>query len=109
MPEPPVATVAVTINVPPAFEDRLADWLLGREDVTGFTSVTAYGHGANDGELSVAEQVTGRQKRAEVRLEMAVDAVDTLLAALAAAFDGTELYYFVTPVLRSGHLRRRRT
>ena len=81
----------------------------GLEDVTGFTSVTAYGHGANDGELSVAEQVTGRQKRAEVRLEMAVDAVDTLLAALAAAFDGTELYYFVTPVLRSGHLRRRRT
>ena len=109
MAEAPAATVAVTINVLPAAEDRLTEWLLGRHEVAGFTSVAAHGHGASHDDLSVAEQVTGRQRRVEVRLEMAAEAVDALLAALLAAFEGTDLYYFVTPVLRSGHLRRRVT
>jgi hypothetical protein len=107
MAEDPVPTVAVTINVPPAAEDRLTDWLLGRPEVAGFTSVAAYGHGASHDDLTIAEQVTGRQRRVEIRLEIAADALDALLAAITATFDGTELYYFVTPVLRSGHLRRR--
>lgn len=106
MAERTVATVAITINVPPAMEERAIDWLLGREEVAGFTSRAADGHGASHDDLSVAEQVTGRQRRAEIRVEIAADMLDPLLAALIAAFNGMDLYYFVTPVLRSGHLRR---
>lgn len=100
-------TFAVTLNVAPAAEERVVDWLLGREETAGFTSYTAFGHGADHDDLSIAEQVTGRQRRAEIRLELAQPLIDPFLAALIAAFDGTDLYYFVTPVLRSGHLRRR--
>ncbi len=105
--EPGAATVAVTINVPPSAEDRLTDWLLGRAEVAGFTSAAAYGHGANAEELTVAEQVTGRQRRVEVRLEIGAEGLDAFLVALTAAFAAADVYYFVTPVLRSGHLRRR--
>jgi hypothetical protein len=99
--------VAVTINVAPAAEERLIDWLLGRDETAGFTSCAAFGHGTNHDELSVAEQVTGRQRRVEVRLEIAETAIESFLAALIAEFAGTDLHYFVTPVLRSGHLRRK--
>src|SRR5512143_1233241 len=107
MSEHAAPTVTVTINVAPAAEERVVDWLLGREEATGFTSYAAFGHGASHDELSVAEQVTGRQRRVEIRLELPQPLVEPFLSALIAAFDGTDLYYFVTPVLRSGHLRRR--
>jgi hypothetical protein len=109
MSEHAAATFAVTLNVAPAAEERVVDWLLGREETAGFTSYTAFGHGAEHDDLSVAEQVTGRQRRIEFRLELLEPLVEPFLAALIAAFDGTDLYFFVTPVLRSGHLRRRTT
>ena len=106
MSEHTTPTVAVTINVAPGAEERLIDWLLGRDDTTGFTSCAAFGHGGNHDDLSIAEQVTGRQRRVEIRLEIAATAIEPFLAALRATFDGTDLYYFVAPVLWSGHLRR---
>lgn len=102
--DPNGATVVVTLNVAPALEERVVDWLLELEQ--GFSSASIHGHGARDSELSVAEQVSGRQKRVEFRTEMAAATVDGFLAALATRFAGTDLYFFVTPVLRSGHLHK---
>ena len=99
--------VAVTINIAPTAEERVIDWLLGREETTGFTSYAAYGHGASHHDLSIAEQVTGRQRRVEIRIELAQSALEPVLAAVVAEFEGTDLYYYVTPILRSGHLRRK--
>jgi hypothetical protein len=98
-------TVAVTLNVAPAAEERVIDWLLGRDEAVGFTSGMVFGHGADHADLSIAEQVTGRQRRVEIRLELARTKLETFVAELIAAFGGTDLYYFVTPVLRSGHLK----
>jgi hypothetical protein len=102
--DPNTATVVVTVNVAPALEEPLVDWLLELE--LGFSSVNIHGHGTRHSELSVAEQVSGRQKRVEFRTEMAAGNVDGFLATLAAQFAGTDLYFFVTPVLRSGHLHK---
>jgi hypothetical protein len=99
-------TVAVTLNVLPTFEERIVDWLLDHDAVSGFTSYAAHGHGARHEGLSLAEQVSGRQRRVEFRLELPVRALDFVLTDLASTFGGTDLYYYVTPVLRSGHLRR---
>ena len=96
--------VAVTVNAPPAFEERVVDWLLSR-DTPGFTSYAAHGHGSTSEDLTVAEQVSGRQRRIEFRIDVAAAALDGFLAALTAAFAGTDLYFSVSPVLRSGHLR----
>jgi len=107
MSESAAATVALTINVAPAAEERVIDWLLGLDHVAGFTSCAAFGHGASHDDLSIAEQVTGRQRRVEIRLEISSTGLDAFVGALTAVFDGTDLYYYVQPVLRSGHLRRR--
>jgi hypothetical protein len=98
--------VAVTLNVLPAFEERVIDWLIDRDDVSGFTTYSAFGHSARHHELTAAEQVSGRQRRVEIRVELRVPVLEGFLAALAARFGGTDLYYYVVPVLRSGHLRR---
>lgn len=98
--------VALTLNVAPAFEERIVDWLLDRDAASGFTSYAAHGHGARHDELSLAEQVSGRQRRVEFRVELPAGELDGVVAELAARFAGTDLYYYVTPVLRSGHLRR---
>jgi hypothetical protein len=98
--------VAITLNVAPAFEERVVDWLLARDAASGFTTYAAFGHGARQDELSLSEQVQGRQRRIEFRIELPSSALDVFVAALLASFGGTDLYYYVTPVLRSAHLRR---
>lgn len=104
MDETSTSIVAVTVNAPPAFEERVVDWLLSR-DAPGFTSYAAHGHGATSAELSVAEQVSGRQRRVEFRIEVAAAELDGFLDALTTEFAGTDVYFLVSPVLRSGHLR----
>jgi len=97
--------VAVTLNVPPAIEERVVDWLLDRDATSGFTTEAVHGHGSRHGNLSVAEQVGGRQRRVEFRIELPVVALEAFVADVTESFAGVDLYYFVIPVLRSGHLR----
>ena len=104
MSESIAGSVAITLNAPPALEERIVDWLLGQEDAVGFTSYFAHGHGTRHEDLSVAEQVSGRQRRIEFRIELSTAELDGFCGALAASFAGVDLYYFVFPVLRSGHL-----
>jgi len=96
--------VLVTINVPPALEEAVVDWLLARDSVTGFTSYRAYGHASAHEHLSIAEQVSGRQRRLEFRVSMAALALDVFLSDLADQFSGADVFFVATPVLRSAHL-----
>jgi hypothetical protein len=102
--EPTADSVAVTLSLAPSLEERMIDWLLERDDVATFTGYTTYAHGADGRELSVAEQVSGRQRRLELRVEIRSAAVDAWLAALATDFAGADVDYHVTPILRSGRL-----
>jgi len=103
--EAPGGSVAMTLSFTPALEERVIDWLLTRDDVVSFTAYAVHAHGTDHEELSVAEQVSGRQRRIEVRVEFPAAALDGWLAALVAAFGGADIYYAVTPVLRTGRLR----
>ena len=98
-------TVAVTLYLSSALEERVIDWLLARPDVATFTSAIVNVYGADSRGLSTAEQVRGRQRRAELTIELPVDAVEAWLDDLAAAFAALEVVYRVTPILVSGHLR----
>lgn len=98
------AKVALTLNALPALEERLVDWLLARDDVAGFTSYPVHGHAARHDELTVAEQVAGKQRRHEIRVELRAAELDDFIAALARDHGEADLYWFVVPVVRSGHL-----
>lgn len=96
--------VAVTLSVPPAFEERVFGWLLARDDTGTFTSRAVHCYGADSRTLSVAEQVSGRQRRTEIEIQMAADVVDRWLEDFAETFAAMPARYCVTPVLRSGRL-----
>ncbi len=95
--------VIVTLNIVPALEERVVDWLLSR-DSGGFTSRAAHGHSSHHDLLSAAEQVSGRQRRLEFEVELPAAALDDFIAQLSDAFANADLYYTAVPVLRSGHL-----
>lgn len=97
--------VEITLSVPSRLEDRVIDWLLARADVPTLASSVVYLHGADSRGLSVAEQVSGRQRRVELSVELPASAAGDWLGDVAAAFGAADIGYRVTPVLQSGCLR----
>jgi Protein of unknown function (DUF3240) len=100
-----VDAVMITINVPPALEEWMIDWLLER-DSPAFTSYDVNGHSARHGHLSVKEQVSGRQRRLQFEVQLDAAALETFRADLVKTFAGSDVYYRATPVITAGHLGR---
>jgi hypothetical protein len=97
-------TMLITLNITPALEEPIIDWLLERDAGGGFTGYMAFGHGSHREHLSVAEQVSGRQRRLEFRIELDASNADAFITDLRQAFTGADVYYYVSPVAYSGHL-----
>lgn len=92
----------VTLNVPPALEGVVVDNLLMMEFERGFSGFLVFSHHHENKGLSLAEQVTGRQKR--ICFQMYVDDEDLakLLLQLRENFANSGIQYWVTPVLENG-------
>jgi hypothetical protein len=94
----------VVLNVAPSLEGHVADWLVSRPEGSGFTSLQVSGYGADPGELSIAEQVAGRQRRIQFEVQMPLAVVDQFLEDASAALGNTAIRYWVLPLLAAGHL-----
>ena len=94
----------LNLIVPPQVEDALAEWLLERDDVPGFSSVPVSGHGSSEHSMTLAEQVAGRSRRVMFFTHVPSATAKTLLDDLRAAFPGSGLHYWVVPVAEFGHL-----
>lgn len=92
----------LTLLAEPEIEEPIVDWLLAREDVEGFTSFPAYGHGTSHARLSLAEQVAGRRARVAFQLKLSRATAEALLVALAEEFRGAGLYHWLQPVIGGG-------
>jgi hypothetical protein len=92
------------INILPALEERMIDWLLERDAGSGFTGYAAFGHGAHQDHLTLTEQVRGRQDRIEFRIELPETEIESFIASLQESFSGADIYFYVLPILHSGHL-----
>ena len=96
--------VLVVLNVAPSLEDHVMDWLVSRPEGSGFTSLPVSGYGADPAELSIAEQVAGRQQRIQFEVQMSSAAVDRFLQDAGNALGNAAIRYWVLPVLAAGHL-----
>jgi len=96
--------VLAVISSPPSLESQLVDWLLARDGGSGFSSAAIHGHSTHHDHLSVAEQVSGRQRRLQFQVQLAAAELDRFLDDLKAEFGGADLHYWVLPVLAGGHL-----
>jgi len=95
----------ITLNVPPDLEDAVVDCLLNFDNNQGFTSfaINAHDHQQQLG-LSLAEQVSGRQRK--IRFQMHVDkkSVAEVVNTLKNDFSGAGMRYWVMPLLGHGVL-----
>lgn len=94
----------LTLTIAPAIEENLVDWLLENQGQIGFSSFPVNGHSSHQEDLSLAEQVAGRQKQVRFQIHLDAERVSTLLSHLRRDFAGAGLHYWISPVLDSGRI-----
>lgn len=92
----------VTLNVPPSLEEAVVDCLLTLESEHGFSSFPVSSHDHRNEGLSLAEQVTGRQRKIRFQMYVPEQGLAVLLAQLRAEFSGSGINYWVLPVIENG-------
>lgn len=94
----------LTLVMPPALSDLLVDWLLEQPEVVGFISLPVNGHDGEEHAMSAAEKVAGYRKGWMVQTHMPQKKACELLARLEKSFAGSEIHYWMTPLIVGGHL-----
>ncbi|QGT78195.1 DUF3240 domain-containing protein [Guyparkeria halophila] len=94
--------VLLTLIARPDVEELVVDWLLGREELSGFTGEAAWGHSREHGRFNLVEQVTGRQRRAVFHLQIDSTQAEPLITAMRGELSGLGLRYWLVPLLDSG-------
>ncbi len=95
-------SLLVSFNAPPALEEMLVDWLLEFDPEQRFASYTVNEHNGDHSQLSLAEQVTGRQKQVRFELILAKDRYEGFMDKFRMDFSGSGIHYRVVPVLSQG-------
>ncbi|MCP5145083.1 MAG: DUF3240 family protein [Gammaproteobacteria bacterium] len=95
--------VLVVLTVPGELEEAIVDWLL-EHGPGGFTTCPVRGHGADAARLTLAEQVSGRQRRLQFQVQIDGEACSSFLSGLRASLPGADIHYWVLPVLGGGSL-----
>ncbi len=94
----------LTLICSPSLERPLIDWLLEKDDIQGFTSSHAYGHGSDPDKLSLREQVEGRKKQVVINIHMDSESAMLVINDLRKDFKGAKIHYWLVPVIASGNL-----
>ncbi len=98
------AEYLVTLNVPTSIEEAMVDCLLSFESEHGFSSLPINAHDHKNEGLSLAEQVTGRQKKIRFQMYISQHDLTALLAQLNSNFKNAGIHYWVLPVIESGYI-----
>ncbi|MDQ7015691.1 MAG: DUF3240 family protein [Gammaproteobacteria bacterium] len=94
----------MTLVSSPEVEESLLDWLLGRVEVSGFSSHKIDGHSRDHMHLSLAEQVSGRRRQVMFHIQLNYAVAETLLQELKESFPGMGVHYWLTPVMAAGRI-----
>ncbi len=96
--------ILVSIVVAPSVEDNMVDWLLARDEVSGFTSMPVSGHGSSAHSMSLAEQVAGRQRKILFQTHLPEPQALALVEGLKREFKNCGIHYWLVPLVAGGHL-----
>lgn len=92
----------VTLGVPLSLEEAVVDCLLTLESEHGFSSFPVNAHDHRNEGLSLAEQVSGRQKKIRFQMYVPEAGLAVLLDQLRTEFSGSGIRYWVLPVVENG-------
>jgi len=93
----------VTLNVPPSIEEAIVDCLLTFETEGGFSSFPVSAHDHKNQNLSIAEQVAGRQDQIRFQMYIPEQALPILINKLKGEFSDSGIHYWVLPVIENGY------
>lgn len=97
------SNVMLAIVVSPALSHEMVDWLLANTS-GGYFSYTGRGHGAGVHEMTLAEQVAGRQNKEIFQIHCLQSEAESMVEQLTRDFAGAGLHYWVVPVIAAGSL-----
>ncbi len=96
--------VLVSLYVPPTLEESVVDCLLTFESEYGFSCSTVFFHDHKNEGMSVAEQVSGRQKKTRFQMMVNTQELPKLVHKLRETYSGSGINYWVTPVIDNGKI-----
>lgn len=96
--------VLLSIVALPALEESLVDWLLAREEISGFSTSHVRGYGTEHEQLNMSEQVAGRQEQVLIQVQTTRALAENIIRDLQNDYGGTDMHYWLLPVLAAGHL-----
>jgi hypothetical protein len=85
-------------------EEAMVDCLLDMEIAQGFISFPVNGHHHNSQDLSLVEQVIGRQRRIRFQIHVDKKNLAALLSRIKTEFSGSGIQYWITPVIEHGEI-----
>ena len=94
----------VILYVPSALEEAVVDTLLTLESENGFSSFPANIHHHENRKLTLAEQVSGRQKQLCFQIYIPEELIQSLIKKLEDEFDGSGIHYQILPIIESGKI-----
>lgn len=98
------ATSLLILIAPVGLEEPLVDWLLEHASSHGFCSGPINGHSASHDSLTVAEQVSGRQRQIRFEVHAPEGEVNLMLERLRGDFADAGIHFWVVPLLESGKI-----
>ena len=94
----------LTLICNPSLERTVTDWLLEQEDLVGFTSMQANGHGISPDSMSLIEQVHGCRKQTMFQIQLSSDRAKIAISDLKDDLQGAKIHYWLVPVIDAGKL-----
>ncbi len=94
----------VILNAASSLEEAVVDCLLTLESEHGFSSFPVNVHHHENKGLSLAEQVTGRQKQICFQIHIDEEGAKLLLKRLQEEFSGAGIQYWIVPMLESSEI-----
>jgi hypothetical protein len=94
----------LALIVTPSIESAVIDWLLERDDITGFTSMPINGHGVSVHSMTAAEQVAGQQRQLMYQIHSTEQVAQKIIVDAKQLFSGSGIHYWLMPMLVSGRI-----
>ena len=95
-------TFLIILHVPPSLEETIVDCLLSFENEQGFSSQVINAHDHKNEGLSIAEQVSGKQKKIRFQIFLAKSDIQSLISQLTTDFQGAGIHYWVQAIFDKG-------
>lgn len=86
----------------PNIEELMIDLLLEQPDISGFTSHLVNAHGGGTSQLSMLEQVSGRQQKVQFMVYGTQQALEGLIKLIKTTLSHSGTRYIMIPVTDSG-------